>query len=127
MSAQLKQFLKSCRTGDLATVTQSVAVVGVNSQGRGGTCGLMWSINADQMPVLHYLLSLPEIDVNLADREYGFTAAHYAVSYYNREEALRTLVAREDIDLTVKDSYGDTPKEMAAAHVKCALVALALV
>ena len=48
---------------------------------------------------------------------------HCAV-YGKNEKALRVLVARDDIDMTVKNDSGDTAKEHAAGQVKHGLVAI---
>ena len=116
------EFFEACDNGDVATVRQTGAIVGVNCLSQLGDSGLMRSIIENHMPVFHYLLSLPEIDVNLTDTADDRTALQYAV-YYNHEEALRALVNREDIDLTVK-SGGLTAKEEAARDGKDALVAI---
>ena len=112
----VEQFVGACGTGDMDTVRQSGAVVGVNCQLGNGASGVMRSISHKQMLVFYYLLSLPDIDVNLSNSA-GYTAAHYAI-YFTNEEALRALVNRADIDLTIMNKDGQTAKELATKDGK---------
>ena len=118
----MEQFIEACGTGDMDTIRQAGAVVGVNCQLDNGLSGVMRSISQKQMPVFSYLSSLPDIDVNLADCS-GYTASHYAV-VLNNEAALLSLVNRADIDLTLKNTRGKTAKALAAEKGKHDFVAI---
>ena len=116
------QFIEACEFGDLATVEDVGAIVGFNCQDGYGNTGLSVSLLAEGMAVFHFLLSRPDINVNLPGPD-GYTALHIA-SYNDNEEAVRALVMRDDIDMTVKNSNGRTAKEDAANMKKDGLVAI---
>ena len=94
---------------------------GVNWQDDDGASGLMWSIARHHMAVVNFLLSLPDIDVNLSN-ETG-SALHWAVEFTN-EEALKVLVIRKDVDMRIKNRQGKTAKELAEMKKKDACVAI---
>ena len=116
----VNQFMNACQSGRLATVRETVAVVGVNCQSVSGFTGLMRSIYYNHLPVFHYLLSLPDVNINIITNN-GNTALHKAVGH-NNAETVRTLVMRDDIDMTVKNKKGKTAKEYAAALKRRGLV-----
>lgn len=57
------------------------------------------------------LLRNPNLSVNLQDYESGYTALHRAL-YAGNIRAARDLLARHDIDVSVKDSEGLTPFDL---------------
>ena len=117
-----KKFFKAFKSGDLATIIDTVSTVGVNYQDKVGITALMVSIFKNQMAVFNYLLSLKDLDINIVT-DNGSTALHVAV-YHKKEEAARALVARDDVDMTSKNAKGETAKESAVAWKYHGLVAI---
>ncbi|WVW82934.1 hypothetical protein I302_104949 [Kwoniella bestiolae CBS 10118] len=65
------------------------------------------SSTANAYTFLNILLKNPNISVNLQDTESGYTALHRAL-FVGNLRAARDLLARGDIDLSVKDAEGMT-------------------
>lgn len=66
-ASQREQYMQGCRSGDLEMVKVNVGQVRVNYQDEQGMTGLMWSIAGGHNGVSKYLLSLPNIDINIKD------------------------------------------------------------
>ena len=121
----VEEFFSECKAGEVnAGVKQLVAKLGPNCKKSNGFTGLMYmvSVSKTPSPLFHYLLSLPDVDVNHVSSK-GLTVLHYA-AFYNRVGAVRALVNREDTDMAVKNKKGQTAKEFAAArgHKECASI-----
>ncbi len=60
---------------------------------------------------LYHLLALPTIAVNIQDAESGWTALHRAM-WVGNLRAARELLARNDLDLSIKDAEGLTAMDL---------------
>ena len=106
----IEEFVDACKAGNLAKVKALVSTMKNNSQSRG----LMWAIYGNHLSVFNFLLSQPNLDINMANRITGVTAAHVA-AFSNMEDMLRVLVNKEEINLDLRDKKGKTAKMYATA------------
>ncbi|KAI8986522.1 hypothetical protein BDB01DRAFT_612890 [Pilobolus umbonatus] len=70
-------------------------------------CAVTWN----RLQIAEMLLDCPLVDVNVQDRENGWTALHRAL-YMGHIEMAMLLLKREDINLTIKDHEGLEPFEL---------------
>ena len=106
----VEDFVDACKLGNLAKVKSLVSTMKNNSRSRG----LMWAIYGNHLSVFNFLLSQPNLDINMANGITGVTAAHVA-AFSNMEDMLRVLVNKEEIDLDLRDRKGKTAKMYATA------------
>ena len=109
-----ERFWQACQFwGDETTVRDLVRRgVDINCRDGYGWCGLYWAVYYGHNNIAKFLLSLPQIDVNGVTNNHRRTALHVATRAYNME-IVSELLKRNDIRLYVKDSGGETAKEMA--------------
>jgi len=86
----------------------------VNINCRSGH-GLRRAIRYNQPRVWQYLLSRPEIDVNLRN-SHGQTALHTAARF-NIPEAVADLLKSKKVDVNTKSVLGSTPAMVAVKYV----------
>ncbi len=102
------------RNNDMAVLRQLVQVqrADVNALNDGG-CGLLHEASSEgKLKYVAYLLSVPGIQVNLTDRNDGWTALHYACAV-GHLAIVHELLQHPSVDVTIKENRGGTALHMA--------------
>ena len=107
-----------CRAGDLDGVREALGRgENVNVRNNKGSTGLMLAVWRGHSEIVEKLLLLPDIDVNIQDRE-GNTALHFCAGS-DRAAYLELLVAHRGLQtLNMKNAEGHTPLMRAVAWGK---------
>ena len=69
------------------------------------------------------LMNPPELDLNVQDRVYNWTALHHAV-YYNHPAIVSQLLSDDKMDASLKDDYNYTALKYAIdmGHAECVTI-----
>jgi len=123
MQNPFRRYMDACYRNDVSVVKDNLSMVGVNyqdpvakAQNYNGvsnySTGLIVAVSNKSNDVARFLLSQPNINVNLANIVFA-TALHVAVLDDN-EEMVEELIKRKDIVTTMKTVHGDTPHNYAS-------------
>ena len=88
-----------------------------------GCTAFMMAAAWDRLDMVTALMNHPGVDVNLQERNYNFTALHFAV-FNNRPAILAQLLRDSRVDTSLQDNGNDTPLKDAIrrGHIQCAKI-----
>ncbi|KAG2178097.1 hypothetical protein INT43_003350 [Umbelopsis isabellina] len=89
----------------------NVPIVNINKRSILGRTALHLAASWNRMDILQLLVDCPHTNVNIRDRENGWTALHRAL-YAGHIESALILSSQEDIDIFIKDFEGNTALDL---------------
>ena len=98
------------KTDGAETTKNILSKIDINARAKDnlGKTLLHQAVIKDKVNIVKFLLTLPEIDVNIQSKATEETALHYAARYGHLEIA-KLLLAQTAIDVELKDSWQRTP------------------
>ncbi|KAG2186942.1 hypothetical protein INT44_003170 [Umbelopsis vinacea] len=87
------------------------SMTNINKRSMLGRTALHLAAHWNRVEIVQLLVDCVHVNVNLRDRESGWTALHRAL-YAGHIESALVILAREDTDLSVKDFEGNTALDL---------------
>ncbi|KAH8549984.1 regulator of chromosome condensation 1/beta-lactamase-inhibitor protein II [Umbelopsis sp. PMI_123] len=87
------------------------SMTNINKRSILGRTALHLAAHWNRVEIVQLLIDCPHVNVNLRDRESGWTALHRAL-YAGHIESALVILARDDTDLSVKDFEGNTALDL---------------
>ena len=97
---------KGCRLTTFNLILEKIN--DVNAVNQYGATALMFAAGNNRLDMVVSLMNHPDIKLNLQERDYHFTALHFAVNR-DRVAIVRELLSDNRIDISLKTEWGRTP------------------